>query len=536
MMSPVRTPSPSPSRLADHRPKGLFDSPFSDYHTDTSPVFSPTARFTSPFQQKLLTRLNRIGTQVLRRSLSDDASKDIEVGLDALENRIQAPEVKSRESADVADSGLFVDDDEDEADAEDDDVYDSQEDSSDDDMVKSRDGLGLRMSSSPESELLESPFDSASVRSALANKVVMDNEEALALVARVTKVAKELRERHEEVRHLNDQMVGRLENASNEVLHLRSENEALRADLSFDHSELLFLKLQLKAVQLSIEPHIPADGQYTSSVSKSLSEGLERWKKDWKDVDLKFQARRARYAMADPPASTNDDTATSIRTTRSGSQQRPAATELRLPTRIVAIRRPNAPRSFTSPPVKTVSPAPAEPLTPDLTSGSEDEHDVFTEHKEAEAKPEEVELPQAFAPLDALADEPASSGAEREDGEEDDHVPADDEVDDDNDDEYEDDEALHEVDREEGDASEDNEDEPDVEQVPIRRSRATITTHALLDESDEEDDEDDYDEGDISYDESDDDKSTQVSKPARTPWQELWDGLTEYAGLIPDDD
>lgn len=483
--SPFRTPSPPPVKA-----KGVIDSPFSDYYTDSPPTFSPDSRFTSPFQQKLLNRLTRIGTQVLRRTLSDDASKDIEVGLDALENHLQAPEVKSREPADVADSGLFIDDDDEEDDGN---VYDSQEDDSEgsnEDLAKSHDGLGLRMSDSPEEEYLESPL--GSVEDFLQDKVLMDADEADFLVKRVTNVANELRKRYEEVKHMNDQMVNRLETASNEVLHLRSENESLRADLSFDHSELLFLKLQLKAVQLSIEPQLPADGQYASSVSESLSDGLERWRKDWKDVDLKFQARRAKYGMADFPSDpdntkTNSSTGTVI-------ADHPVRTpeELRLPKKIISIRRPMAPRSFTTPPVNKIVPLPDEPPTPSLTSGSESGEDLPEQDSNSKEADDDGSLEN-----DLVTESIDVGNIEDISGS-------------DNDDEVE-------VEDDDDDYGDEDEDEDDYE-------------------DDYEDDDDEDDDGDETSDVDKPFGTPSTPTPKKTPWQELWDGLGEISGMRPDDD
>lgn len=62
-----------------------------------------------------------------------------------------------------------------------------------------------------------------------------------------------------------------------------------RTDLSFDHSELLFLKLQLKALEVQSLPHL------NLAQAHHLHEGVERWKLDWEDVDRRLRDRRGRY-------------------------------------------------------------------------------------------------------------------------------------------------------------------------------------------------------------------------------------------------
>src|ERR1700761_3155037 len=90
-----RTPSPS-SRSKNPSARALIDSPFSDYWTDSSPVtFSPSVGNAqpledgeaSPAQRRLLSRLSRIGAQMLQRTPSDDATRL----LDVLESAVSAP-------------------------------------------------------------------------------------------------------------------------------------------------------------------------------------------------------------------------------------------------------------------------------------------------------------------------------------------------------------------------------------------------------------------------------------------------------------
>lgn len=62
---------------------------------------------------------------------------------------------------------------------------------------------------------------------------------------------------------------------------LRRENESAK-----DQSELTFLKLNLRMLEIQAEPYIPKDDK------DGLREGIRRWKLDWADVDQRRRARR----------------------------------------------------------------------------------------------------------------------------------------------------------------------------------------------------------------------------------------------------
>jgi hypothetical protein len=87
-------------------------------------------------------------------------------------------------------------------------------------------------------------------------------------------------------------MALKLESASNQVLQLRSTNESLRADLSFDHSELLFLKLQLRALE--------ADSASVTLEERpdkraKVANDIEQWEASWRCAASKLSERRAKY-------------------------------------------------------------------------------------------------------------------------------------------------------------------------------------------------------------------------------------------------
>jgi hypothetical protein len=120
-------PLPTPMMVShpstpQHRtaPRSLWPSPaFSDYFSgnddNNSPSLVDGAKVT-PLQQRILFRLNQIGQQVLRADPGDQTPSILDAELDHIQQMLNAPESQSRDPAEMADSGLFIDDD----DAEDD--------------------------------------------------------------------------------------------------------------------------------------------------------------------------------------------------------------------------------------------------------------------------------------------------------------------------------------------------------------------------------------------------------------------------------
>jgi len=96
----------------DQSKRILESSPaFSNYFSDEepSPQTSGILR-PSPSQSRLLGRLSAIGRQILRKDPGEHERTVLNAELDALEQTLNAPEPRSREPPDIADSGLFVDD------------------------------------------------------------------------------------------------------------------------------------------------------------------------------------------------------------------------------------------------------------------------------------------------------------------------------------------------------------------------------------------------------------------------------------------
>lgn len=57
-------------------------------------------------------------------------------------------------------------------------------------------------------------------------------------------------------------------------------------DIADDESELSYLKLQLRIIEIQTLPYVPKNDQ------DSLAAGIQRWKLDWADVDKRCRKRR----------------------------------------------------------------------------------------------------------------------------------------------------------------------------------------------------------------------------------------------------
>jgi len=275
----------TPVRDARNLAQPIHDSPFSDYFTDEARSVSidPKATYNMPSNetQRLLLRLNNLGAQILRHDPGADSFDALSSRLDDLEDTLCAPDAQTRQPAELVDSGLFMED-EDE----------------DRDIPTPSD---LQVNTMPLS--LDSAMDI--VRSPVKPKKSPNTrllKQTQALRNRVTKANTELRQRFEEMRALNDQHITQIEESTREVLTLRSETESLRSDLAFDHSELLFLKLQLKALEVQADGLLEQSEEgVTSSTERKqrvlLQEGMQQWKADWDDVDARLRSRRDKHGV-----------------------------------------------------------------------------------------------------------------------------------------------------------------------------------------------------------------------------------------------
>lgn len=277
------TPTTSPPHHASQHQ----GSPFSDYFTDEARSVSQKGRAAMPSHevQQVLRRLNNLGAQMLRQDPSHDTIDHIHSQLTHLENAVAGTE-SSPDLRNMRDSG-FIDD-----------FHDGS--SSPD---PSKHSSAHRHTTSIASSSLFSPTDDhlsqSSISEEYRDRLLGDSQ---VLLERVSRANVELRHRFNEMLEVSDQYASELEESMRETLELRSENDALKAALNFDHFELLYLKLQLKALEVQIEKadnELAEDGTEASKrPSTLLGEDFEQWKNDWDDIDARFRHRRIDHDLS----------------------------------------------------------------------------------------------------------------------------------------------------------------------------------------------------------------------------------------------
>ncbi|PSK40130.1 hypothetical protein B9Z65_8070 [Elsinoe australis] len=274
----------TPLRSPHHTSYLPHDSPFSDYFTDEARSISHKSSYDMPPPevQRVLLRLNNLGAQVLRQRTTGNAFESIGEKLDELERSLGGSD-RSPRTHRMSDSG-FVDD----------------------------DNLSQSYHASPQVD--GGRFqDFTSPTPNVRTKVPLEEEdeeeqayqinrdriltEAQAVLERVSKANIDLRERFEEMRELNDQHAFQVEESTREALTLRSENESLKSTLAFDHSELLFLKLQLKALEVQAGEGDEDETEQEHDKRLVLEDAIDQWKSDWDDVDARQRGRRVKHRV-----------------------------------------------------------------------------------------------------------------------------------------------------------------------------------------------------------------------------------------------
>ncbi|KAK4547825.1 hypothetical protein LTR36_010544 [Oleoguttula mirabilis] len=330
---------PPPAGLvtpAKERPAHFFDmqtqdSPFSDYFTDDARSVdhhynsnndlntAGGASYHAPSSetQQLLVRLSKLQAHVMRAGEWErDVLNIVGRKLGEIDEELEARHSQTRLPADLEDSGLFMDDEEVEE------VGEVEEE------AEEQTAADARRPGSREEEnggvLCSRAHDGVTAENRRAER---DYQlvEAQRVLENVAKAQEELRKRHSELVQLNDTHVLQIEAREREAERLRAENEGLKSDLGRDRGELLLLKLQLES--LGGEAGAPADddeagpahsgeesraGTGTRRVRCGGVVGVEdiaRWRRDWRDVEARLDARR----------SEDDGLRNDRRTPRSGS-------------------------------------------------------------------------------------------------------------------------------------------------------------------------------------------------------------------------
>jgi hypothetical protein len=270
----------TPAKATRHRRHSslLQDSPFSDYFTDDARSLESQSTPKSETQH-LLVRLNKLQSQLMRGENAPEMLNIVGQCIGEIEDELEG----------LNDSYL-VEEMEEEDEEDDENEYFTQEER--DLVLSSRPGskhqpnpLGIEGIS----ERGESPEDVTNWDKVRQEKLLVEAQTALRFL---TEAQEQLRQRHQELVNLNEEHSLEMEEREMEVERLRSENESLKSDLGFDHSELLFLELQLKSLEVDCE-----DSMYHPKLER-LQRQMENWRDDWRDVEARFKQRRARYGVA----------------------------------------------------------------------------------------------------------------------------------------------------------------------------------------------------------------------------------------------
>ncbi|CAG8979125.1 hypothetical protein HYALB_00000258 [Hymenoscyphus albidus] len=121
--------------------------------------------------------------------------------------------------------------------------------------------------------------------SSIAQKVA---HEAEGLAIQLSNSVSELQKRKEESDRIHDILLSRLENSKERIMFLEYRISEMEEDFDANQSELQFLRIQQKAIEV----------QYPKEVEdEDLTQSIQNWKIDWEEVDRKSKARRKKFCM-----------------------------------------------------------------------------------------------------------------------------------------------------------------------------------------------------------------------------------------------
>jgi hypothetical protein len=286
---------PTTPAKTQRRTSSFQNSPFSDYFSDDArSSLRSSASAPSNETKALLVRMNKLQSQLMRDQSSPTGQEAIGIvqkKLREIELEVNALQSDSRSTH--ADSGIFI----------------------------PEDGEAVRSpmhSRGPSCQSTLSSLDGSFVFSEDGAAIKRYKEERDWYLSRMQELLKdlgsvqaELRQRHDDFKELHDLHSSAMEEKEAQIERLQSENEGLRQDLGFEYSELLFLKLQMKSLEVDVDQlrdvpsHGAVDGKKREQINHILSE-MDRWRtdSDWQDVESRFKRRRTMYGIPTSPIRT----------------------------------------------------------------------------------------------------------------------------------------------------------------------------------------------------------------------------------------
>lgn len=281
--------TPAKGILSSRPGSKLQDSPFSDYFTDdgrsaVEAGYNPP----SPEAQQMLLRLNRLQSQLMRGADGESEREALNIvgkRLDSIELELNTLHSQTRMPPELEDSGLFLEEDEDETAK-----------AGEGEESCTPDGLGVQYGGTNDDVFKDRP--TREQQQAEHDYLLVQAQQVL---SNVSKAQNRLKQCHAELRQLNEVNAVDIEDKDRVIEELKSQNEAMQLDLVHDHSELLFLKLQFKALEVEVDAlddDAPDGAKPTQR--KKLQEDMDRWRSDWHDVDGRMKKRRNRYGVSSP--------------------------------------------------------------------------------------------------------------------------------------------------------------------------------------------------------------------------------------------
>ncbi|KAI5195681.1 hypothetical protein E4T39_08135 [Aureobasidium subglaciale] len=313
--TPMRSPHVASNNFNNLRFQG---SPFSDYFTDDARSVDHDAPYhPSDPAQKLLLRLNNLGGDILRLGLQDDSLSDFNEKLCTLEAMVHdgvfsdaGSLTEERDRRNSFPGRLYTDDHSQGHEARErilspehsnksrlSDVWMADACEYTDAFTQTVDelqrGLAISYATSITQTDEQSPKEMAEsavwVNNYTNGSTQTTNDRLVAdlqdVVERLAKANDSLRQRYDQSKDICDTQSVQIEELTTQLMMIKSENDSLKQDLGFDHSELLFLKLQLQALEVQKE-------NYDHNNHVLLAEDFVQWKADWDSVDARLRSRR----------------------------------------------------------------------------------------------------------------------------------------------------------------------------------------------------------------------------------------------------
>lgn len=301
----------TPVKNGHSRPDSkMQSSPFSDYFTDdgqsNGTASDSSYRAPSAETQQLLVRLNKLQAQLMRSSPEDVLSEhekaviverkigEIETHFLALNSQTHS---QTRLPPELEDSGLFM------------------EEESDEVTPNANSQVDAILATDVDGEDMEAKDALLKDAQKVLDNVNKANERLRHLYAEVRANHEKCGEQIEKLSHENAKLRSgsttlefdnsALQSSSD---NLKTENEGLKTDLSFNRADLLFLKLRHRALEVEIEalhngaqrletyaPDMKEEVQQTKRAK--IRERMEVWESEWMVIDQRMRERRTKYGV-----------------------------------------------------------------------------------------------------------------------------------------------------------------------------------------------------------------------------------------------